>query len=49
MDLEKALRGGKAEGPDGIPAEALKVDIETYMLHHLMKAMSHLTGKMGTL
>jgi hypothetical protein len=24
----KALRGGKAEGPDEIPAEALKADIE---------------------
>ena len=23
------LRNGKAEGPDGIPAEAIKVDIET--------------------
>ena len=35
----KALRGGKAEGPDEIPAEALKADIETStnMLHHLMQ------------
>ena len=35
----KALRGGKAEGPDEIPAEALKADIETStnMLHHLIK------------
>lgn len=37
----KALKGGKAEGPDGIPAEALKADIETStnMLYHLMKTI----------
>lgn len=37
----KALRGGKAEGPDGIPAEALKADIETStnMLHHLIQTI----------
>lgn len=37
----KALKGGKAEGPDGIPAEALKADTETStnMLHHLMKTI----------
>jgi len=31
------LRNGKAEGPDGIPAEAIKVDIETTtsVLHSL--------------
>ena len=37
----KTLRGGKAEGPDGIPAEALKADIETStnMLYHLLKTI----------
>ncbi|XDV29016.1 hypothetical protein PO909_032197 [Leuciscus waleckii] len=37
----KALKGGKAEGPDGIPAEVLKADTETStnMLHHLMKTI----------
>lgn len=42
----KALRGGKAEGPDGIPAETLKADIETSTN---MEKMSHLTGKMATI
>ncbi|KAJ8371412.1 hypothetical protein SKAU_G00114400 [Synaphobranchus kaupii] len=37
----KALRAGKAEGPDEIPAETLRADIETStnMLHHLMQAI----------
>ncbi|KAJ8371311.1 hypothetical protein SKAU_G00113390 [Synaphobranchus kaupii] len=35
----KKLRNGEAAGPDGIPAEALKADMETMeeMLHPLFK------------
>ena len=32
----KSLKSGKAAGPDGIPPEALKVDIQTSMLHPLL-------------
>ncbi len=44
MEIRKAiksLRAGKAEGPDEIPAEAPKADIETStsMLYHLMRAI----------
>ena len=32
----KSLKSGKAASPDGIPPEALKVDIQTSMLHPLL-------------